>query len=65
MKKTMLITVVKTERGYEISTDDGVGDYSSPRTSRAACYKDCEALWPYNSAWAGRKVKGGYRIDID
>jgi hypothetical protein len=65
MKKTMLVKVVRTDNGYEIETDGGVGDYSCPRKSRQECYRDCEALWPANSTWVGHKVHGGYRITIN
>lgn len=32
-------------------------------TSRAA-YDDAKLLWPANSTWRGRRVSGGYRIQI-
>jgi hypothetical protein len=64
MNKTMLVKAVKVDGGYILDAD-GCRDYDHVRTSRSLCYKAAEALWPYSSAWAGRKVKGGYRINID
>ena len=63
-KTTMVVKAIKVDGGYVLDAD-GCRDYNSVRPSRSACYKDASALWPYNSTWAGHKVKGGYRITLD
>jgi len=62
-KQTMLVKAIKVDGGYVLDAD-GCTDYSGLRTSRAACYKDAAALWPWSSTWEGHKVAGGYRITL-
>ena len=66
--KTMLIKAVKTENGYVLEGVNPDGETEYPQegrahTSRRKAYKDCKAMYD-NNAWHGRKVNGGYRIDI-
>lgn len=35
-----------------------------PVTTKRQCYLDTEKLWPSNSLWEGKKVVGGYLINI-
>lgn len=62
-KKTMLVKAVKVEDGYILDAD-GCQEYDIVRKSRAECYKAAAELWPSNSVWNGRKVSGGWRINI-
>jgi hypothetical protein len=64
MAKTMLVKAIKVEGGYQLDAD-GVRNMDGVQTSRAKCYENAKLLWPKNSTWNGRKVSGGYRIDID
>lgn len=72
-KKTLLIKAVPYRRGgrkgYCLKTEDGEypqeGDIHFIHSSRASAYRDAAAMWPPNSVWRGRKVKGGYRININ
>lgn len=64
-KRTYLIKAVPYRGGYTLKGEDG--EYVQEKyihPSRASAYRDAESLWPKNSVWHGRKVKGGYRIDI-
>jgi hypothetical protein len=64
MAKTMLVKAVKVDGGYQLDAN-GCRDYDGAQTSRAKCYENAKLLWPSNSVWHGRKVSGGYRIDIE
>lgn len=33
--------------------------------TRKEAYDYCEKSWPLNSVWNGRRVHGGYRIEVD
>jgi hypothetical protein len=33
--------------------------------TKKEAYKTAKLLWPANSVWHGRRVHGGYRIDVD
>jgi hypothetical protein len=63
----IIITASGAEGEYRLqSTDDGL--YTQPgvvHKSRVAAYKDARLLWPANSPWQGRKVRGGWEIEID
>jgi len=37
-------------------------DYAA---TRAQLYRDCEKIFPSNSVWCGRRVHGGYSIQVD
>jgi hypothetical protein len=64
-KKTLLIKAVPFRGGYCLKAENG--EYPQDRRvnpSRASAYRDAAQIWPKNSDWHGRKVKGGYRIDL-
>lgn len=59
------IKAVPYRMGYTLKTEEG--EYPEEKyvyPSRASAYQNAARLWPRNSGWHGRKVKGGYRIDI-
>jgi hypothetical protein len=33
--------------------------------SKQSAYHDAYLLWPENSVWQGKKIKSGYKINID
>ncbi len=64
--KTLIIKAIKKGTGWTLEAKNGElpteGRIVSTRTQ---AYRDCVAMYPANSVWRGRKVNGGYRIDID
>jgi hypothetical protein len=64
-KKTLLIKAVPYRGGYCLKAENGEypqGKFVHP--SRASAYLDAALMWPANSVWHGRKVQGGYRINL-
>jgi hypothetical protein len=41
------------------------GDCPDYAKTRAQMYKDCDILWGSGSPWYGRRVHGGYSIEVD
>ena len=63
--KTLLIRAIKVQEGWtpEAANGDMPTEGRAVSTRREA-YAECDAMYN-NATWRGRKVKGGYRIDID
>jgi len=67
-KRTMLLIKAEKQASgrYALVAEDG----SKPQegfehdTAKQA-YEDARQLWPANSVWHGRRVPGGYRIEIE
>lgn len=65
MKHTVLIKAVKVDGGYIHRAENGeLPTEGQVIKTRAAAYQELQAMYA-NSTWHGRKVHGGYRIDID
>ncbi len=65
LKRTLLIKAVPYRGGYTLKTENG--EYPQDKyvhPSRASAYRDAALLWRADSVWRGRKVRGGYRINI-
>jgi hypothetical protein len=64
-KKTLLIKAVPCRGGYCLKAENG--EYPQEKfvhPSRASAYRDAAQMWAPRWPWFGRKVKGGFRIEI-
>lgn len=63
--KTLLIRAIKVEGGWTLEANNGdMPTEGRTVSTRKQAYAECDAMYG-NPAWRGRKVKGGYRIDVD
>lgn len=63
--KTLLLRAIKRTDGWKIydTTQGHILDLPVCKTRKEA-YIVCSQAYPANSVWCGRRVHGGYRIDI-
>jgi hypothetical protein len=63
---TMIIRAERVEGGWRMVDSDGnYPQEGKIHQTRQSVYRDCEAMYPANSTWQGRKIGSGYRIVID
>jgi hypothetical protein len=62
--KTTMIRVVAVPGGWTLRADNGeLPTEGRVVATQEQAYKELDAMYN-NTTWCGRKVKGGYRIDI-
>jgi hypothetical protein len=64
-RETLIVKAIKVNGGWTLEASNGDRPTEGRVVvSRAQAYRDCEALYPANSAWQGHKVPGGYCIRV-
>ena len=64
--KNLIIRAIKTGNSYQMVAGNGdLPQEGLLHKTVKSVYKDCAAMYPYNSTWQGKKIRGGYQIVID
>jgi len=64
-KNTLMIQAKPYKGGYRlIATNGDKPSENYVYSSRAEAYKACAQMYPSNSSWRGKKVTGGFRINL-
>ena len=63
----MIIKAIKKENGTWIMADENgnLVQEGHEHKTRKSVYNDCNAMYPFDSVWKGKKVRSGFYIDAE